>query len=307
MPHPQLWPAWIGAVLGCVFIIWARGSWRRGPVARTALTLFALAYALNLYAWLIEPRFLVVSRVEIVSEQWRGAPLTIAALGDTHVGGPHVDPARIARVVRRINALNPDLVVVLGDYVGGTAPMAARAERDRQEIVDGIAAFADLTAPLGVVGVLGNHDCWYGCQAITRALEDAGVTVLWNSNFIIARAGGDVAVAGLADLETGHPDFERTLTGIAGMDTIVISHSPDRFGRMPRGPAAMLAAHSHCGQVTVPFWGRPILPLRHRQYACHLVQENGNVLYVTAGLGTSILPVRFLNPPEIVLVTLRGR
>lgn len=98
----------------------------------------------------------------------------------------------------------------------------------------------------------------------------------------------------------------RALDGVEAMDTIVISHSPDPFADMPHGAALMLAAHSHCGQVTIPFVGRPIVPLHNKRYACHLVEENGNVLYVTGGIGTSIVPVRFLNPPEIVLVTLRS-
>jgi predicted MPP superfamily phosphohydrolase len=75
---------------------------------------------------------------------------------------------------------------------------------------------------------------------------------------------------------------------------------------MPDGPALMLAGHGHCGQVTIPLIGRPILPLRNKRYGCHLIEENGERMYVTAGIGTSILPVRFLNPPEIVLITIRG-
>jgi predicted MPP superfamily phosphohydrolase len=315
LPHPQLWPAWIGAVAGFALIAW--GSWwlfrrwdgmaqRRRWLVLGALALFETAYWLNVYAWLVEPNMLVVRRVEIVSEHWHGAPITIAAIGDTHVGSPHVDSARMGRVVHRVNALRPDLVVLLGDYVGGTAPESERSGQEQQEVVSGISVFAALNAPLGVVGILGNHDCWYGCQTITRAMEDAGIAALWNRNVIVSRADGDFAVAGLADEDTGDPDFARALDGVEGVDTIVISHSPDRFGRMPSGPALMLAAHSHCGQVTIPFLGRPIVPLRHKRYACHRVDENGNILYVTAGIGTSIVPVRFLNPPEIVLITLRS-
>jgi predicted MPP superfamily phosphohydrolase len=57
--------------------------------------------------------------------------------------------------------------------------------------------------------------------------------------------------------------------------------------------------------VTIPLIGRPILPLRHKRYACGLIQESGSQMYVTGGIGTSILPVRFLNPPEIVVVRIR--
>jgi predicted MPP superfamily phosphohydrolase len=67
----------------------------------------------------------------------------------------------------------------------------------------------------------------------------------------------------------------------------------------------MLAGHGHCGQVTIPLIGRPITPLRNPRYACHLIEESGKRMYVTAGIGTSIVPARFLNPPEIVLITIR--
>jgi len=159
-----------------------------------------------------------------------------------------------------------------------------------------------------VVGVIGNHDVWYRRETITRALEDAGVAALWNRHVVIEqRGGGQFVVAGLADDMTGEPDFTDAYDGAAaGLDSIVISHSPDPFAEMPLGPALMLAGHGHCGQVTIPFFGRPILPLRNRAYGCGLIEESGKRMYVTAGIGTSILPVRFLNPPEIVVVTLRG-
>jgi predicted MPP superfamily phosphohydrolase len=316
LPHWHLWPALIGTALGLALVIWlalrlvkrwggmsVRARW----IAAIAIGLFETAYWLNVYAWLIEPNLLVVRHVEIVTHNWRGAPLTIAAIGDTHVGGPHVSAERVERIVGRINRLEPDLVVLLGDYVGGHAPEAERSAREQNEILDGIAAFAALDARLGVVGVIGNHDVWYRREAITRALEDAGVAALWNRNVIISRDGSDIVIAGLADDMTGDPDFAAALDGApANIDTLVISHSPDPFAEMPPGPAIMLAAHGHCGQVTIPFVGRPILPLRNRNYGCGLIEERGELMYVTAGIGTSILPVRFLNPPEIVLITIRG-
>ncbi|MGD9814459.1 MAG: metallophosphoesterase [Hyphomonadaceae bacterium] len=315
MPHPDLWPAIIGAALGFAAIVWSAiwlaQRWRTLPPRWrwglfTAACLFEVVYWVNVYAWLIEPRMLVVRRVEIVSQDWQGAPLTIAALSDTHVGGPHVSTARVGRIVERVNALHPDLVVLLGDYAGGHAPEAERSPQEQQEILGGAAAFAALDAPLGAVAVLGNHDSWFNRASITRALEDAGVAALWNRNVVINRDGGAVVVAGIADAWTGVVDFGAALDGAAGRDTILLSHSPDPFADMPDGPALMLAAHSHCGQVTIPLLGRPVVPIQNRRYACHLVRENGRVMYVTGGIGTSILPVRFLNPPEIVLITIRG-
>lgn len=314
MPHPQLWPALIGTPLGFVLIAWASFSlvrrWdslapRTRWLAFAAIALFETAYWLNVYAWLIEPNMLVVRRVEIASADWRGAPITIAAIGDTHVASPHVNSARMGRIVRRINRLHPDLVVLLGDYAGSHESETQRSGKEQSEVLGGIATFAALNAPLGVVGVLGNHDSWYGRETIRRAMEEAGVAALWNRYVLVARPGGDLVIAGLADNDTGDPDLALALDGApSGADTIILSHSPDPFAQMPRGPALMLAGHGHCGQVSVPLVGRPITPLANPRHACHLTRENGRTLYVTAGIGTSILPVRFLNPPEIVLITL---
>ncbi|MBC7770106.1 MAG: hypothetical protein H7124_15085, partial [Phycisphaerales bacterium] len=125
LPHPHLWPAIIGAILGFALIAWASVwlarrwatlSQRRRWIIFGALAIFEAIYWTSIYAVFVEPNRLVVRHVEIVSGDWNGAPLTIAAIGDTHVGGPHVDAARMGRIVRRINALRPDLVVLLGDY-----------------------------------------------------------------------------------------------------------------------------------------------------------------------------------------------
>jgi hypothetical protein len=287
-------------------------AWRSLPPSRWALSaavlLGALLVAVGAYATLIEPRSLVVREITVESADWHGAPLRIAAISDTHVGGVHVDAARIDGVVREINGLRPDLVVLLGDYGAGHTPEASRAPAERQAILAGISMFGALDAPYGVVGVIGNHDTWFGRRSITRALQNAGVRVLWNRHVVIHRAnGGVVVVAGIADAMTGHPDFTAALDGApAGADTVILSHSPDPLPDMPQGPALMLAGHTHCGQVTIPLLGRPVLPTEHRQYACHLVHENGKVMFVTGGIGTSRLPVRFLNPPEVVLLTLRA-
>jgi predicted MPP superfamily phosphohydrolase len=314
--HLQLWPVIAGAALGLALL--AQASLRylrrwpgRSPAQRRrrglALAIGAIGYGLNVYAWLIEPRMLVVRRVEVASERWGGAPLAVAVIGDTHVGSPHVNARRVADIVARANALHPDLVVLLGDYAANDEPEVQRAASERSEIHAGIAAFARLQAPLGVVAVLGNHDSWYGLAPIGRALEAAGVTVLWNQHVIKDRPGGRFVIAGLADDLTGSPDFRRALADAPPIDTIVLSHSPDPFPELPAAPALMLAGHTHCGQVSLPFLGRPVTFTRSAQrYACGRTDEGGGVLYTTAGIGTSILPVRFGNPPEIVLVTLRA-
>jgi predicted MPP superfamily phosphohydrolase len=302
-----LWVALLGVGTRQLARTWSglpRSRWR----AVAALALGVILALVGVYAALIEPRSLIVNELTVVSADWHGAPLRVAAIGDTHVGGPHVDSARVARIVHQINALHPDLVVLLGDYGAGHVPEDQCDPSRRQEILAGLATFGALDARYGVVAVLGNHDSWYGRKSITKAMVDAGVTVLWNGNTVVHRGGGnDVMVAGLADAMTGHPDFSAALGGApVAADTIVLSHSPEPFADMPRGPALMLAGHTHCGQVTIPLAGRLVLPIKHKEYGCHLVRENGKALFVTSGIGTTYLPVRFLNPPEIVLVTLRS-
>ena len=315
--HPALWPAVVGALVGLPLValgaLWLARRWMR--LSRpprwaliVALALFETAYWLNVYAWLVEPNLLVVRRVEIVSGRWHGAPLTIAALGDTHVTSPHVSVERMSRVVTRINALRPDLVVLLGDYAGSHEPAAVRSARENADVLNGVATFAALDARYGAAAVIGNHDSWYDRPAIARELEAAGVATLWNRHVVIARPSGRLVIAGLADLDTGDPDYARAVDGAPeGADTIVLTHSPDVFESIPDGPAIILAAHTHCGQVYMPFLGRPIIPSAYGQrFACGLVREGRRVMFVTGGLGTSILPLRFMTPPEIALITLRA-
>lgn len=272
MPHPHLWPAIFGAIAGLALVVFASiwlarrwGAQKHRWWIVAAIAVFEAAYWLNIYAWFVEPNTLVVRHVEIVSENWVGAPLTIAAIGDTHVGGPHVDAARMGRIVERINALRPELVVLLGDYAGGHAPEAERTPAEQQEIIGGIGTFAALNARYGVVAVIGNHDVWYDRAGITSALQNAGIGVLWNRNMVIRTASAPLVIAGLEDDMTANADMAQALDGApADANTIIISHSPDPFPDMPANAALMLAGHGHCGQVTIPFFGRPILPLRNR-------------------------------------------
>ena len=133
-PDPILLIVWCGAILGPVLagLLWRRlsPSRRRSVPILAGLTLFALAYVLAVWGFLIEPETLVVRRVSVESATWRGPPLRIGVLSDTHVGA-HVSPERVASVVARLSHEGPDLIVFLGDYVGGHGPAAARSARAR--------------------------------------------------------------------------------------------------------------------------------------------------------------------------------
>lgn len=293
--------------LGVAAVLFLRCKRRMGGVARTFLALITLGWVLGVWGFMIEPETLVVRHVAVESDAWSGPPLRIGVISDTHVGSPHVGAKRVRDIVARMNALKPDIVVLLGDYAGSHEPAAARTSAERAEILAGVEALGGLRAPLGVHGVLGNHDWWYGGVAIEDAMRRAGITALANDAMHVETVGGGFYVAGLESLSSlrSPPSLEAALR-YAPTDAPVIAlmHEPDSFAQVPTGVALSLAGHSHCGQVRLPFVGAIVLPSPgSARWPCGLY-DDGRKLYVTGGVGTSILPVRFGAPPEIALVTL---
>jgi predicted MPP superfamily phosphohydrolase len=275
------------------------------------LIVFLGAYLAGVWAFLIEPQLLVVRHVTVESAAWRGAPLRIGVISDTHVGAPHVTPERVRRTAARLTRERPDVVVLLGDYAGGHEPWERRVAPDRSVILRGIAALGEAQAPYGRVAVLGNHDWWFDAPAVKVALRGIGATVLENDAVRIARPGGAFWIAGLADLESrrGAPSPGLALRHVpADEPVILLAHEPDAFAAAPPRVALTLAGHTHCGQVNLPVLGRLVHASRaSARWSCGLYDEGGRKLFVTGGLGVSILPVRFRARPEIIVVTLRRR
>ena len=305
--------AWIGAVVGpiiCALLIRRLLRGRRTIFAWSLGAVAAIGWILGVWAFLIEPATLTVRYVTVESATWRGPPLRVGIISDTHVAAPHTDVARIERLVGRMNAERPDMVVLLGDYAGGHEPAAVRALPERSEILRGIEAFRALEAPLGIHGVLGNHDSWFDDVAVSAALTRANVRVLENRAQRIARPGGAFWVAGLADMHSPRqlPTVSGTLSDVSDdAPVIVLTHWPDPFVDVPDRVALTLAGHTHCGQVNLPLLGRLVHASEmSERWACGLYDEGGRKLFVTGGVGVSILPVRFRAPPEIVILTLRA-
>ncbi len=262
-----------------------------------------LALALPVWA-LVEPARLVVVERELRLPGWPTGltGLRVAVLADLHTGSPWTGLDKIARVVRRTNEQRPDLIVLLGDYVvhgviGGSFV----------EPADTAKALRHLAAPLGVLAVLGNHDWWHDGAQVRAAFEAEGIRVLENETARVARRGIPLFIAGLADLWTRTPDIQKVLRDVpAASPVIVLTHSPDVFPAIPPRVALTLAGHTHGGQVALPLLGRLVVPSAYRQrYAYGHIFEDGRQMFVSSGIGTSILPVRFRVPPEIVILTLR--
>lgn len=265
----------------------------------------ALLFGLALYAVVIEPSRLVVSRSELELPNWPTAlsGTKVALLADLHIGSPCWDLGRLRELVARVNAEQPELVLLAGDYlindvVGG-----------RFVAIEPIAVeLGKLRAPLGVVAVLGNHDWWNGGQRTRAALEANGIKVLDDEVLRIDRHGASFFLLGMADIvvRTRGPRAALDLAP-PGVPLLALVHEPDVFPRLDQRVSLTLAGHTHGGQVKLPFLGRLVVPSGFGQrYAAGHIVENGRHLFVTTGLGTSILPVRFAVPPEVALLTLRS-
>ncbi len=302
--------AWAGAVLGPLLVLLTARRWaaRRPRLALAFAAIGALGWGLWCWSFLVEPETLVVRRVAVESPDWRGPPLRIGVISDLHIGSPHVDSARVQAVVERMNAEHPDIVVLLGDYVGTVFSLSGRDAPRSVEVLVGISRLKGLKAPHGLAAVLGNHDGAHGGPLVAAALRRAGATVLSNDAVRIDRPGGGYWVAGLADLVNGTepPLPTRSFRRVApGEPAILLAHEPDLFAETPGGVALMLAGHTHCGQINLPIIGQVVAASHGAwRWPCGLYREAGKQLYVTGGIGTSVVPARLGAPPEIVILTL---
>jgi predicted MPP superfamily phosphohydrolase len=271
-----------------------------------------------------EPVFrLRVARYDIAPRQWpAGFPLRIAVIADLHACDPWMSLERIEAIVERANALEPDITVMLGDYVAGHRHVTRTIPASEWAPVLG-----RLKAPLGVHAILGNHDWWddrtaqregQGPTVARRALEAAGIPVYENDARRLRKDGRSFWLAGLGDQlaylparrfrpvrRIGVDDLAATLGKITDdAPVVLLAHEPDIAVRVPARVALQLSGHTHGGQVRLFGWS-PVVPTRYEKFAYGHSRENCDVI-VSGGLGCSIMPFRLGVPPEITLVTLGG-
>jgi predicted MPP superfamily phosphohydrolase len=265
-----------------------------------------------------------VTQYELSPRQWpAGFPLKIAVIADLHACDPWMSLDRIETIVERTNALDADIIVMLGDYVAGHRHVTRFIPASEWASV-----LALLKAPLGVHAILGNHDYWedktvqrqgQGLTVARRALEAAGIPVYENDARRLTKAGHPFWLAGLGDQlaflparrfrpvkRIGADDLAATLAKVTDdAPLILLAHEPDIAFRVPSRVALQLSGHTHGGQVRMLGWS-PAVPIRkgvrlaygHFRMKCDVI--------VSGGLGCSIMPFRLGVPPEIVLVTLGG-
>lgn len=233
--------------------------------------------------------------------------LRIAQISDIHYD-EFTEPYFVREVVRRINAANPDVVLLTGDFVtDGPLPrsVGVRACHPCAEILNGIQCphrFASL----------GNHDFLVGWEIVVDALKINGIPTLVNSYLPFERHGSRLWFAGLRSSLEDVPDLNAAIPRRASPNEpiVLLAHEPDyalQVVKQAPQVALMLSGHTHGGQIHLPFVGTPqhLLPRGGRRFVHGHFNIGPLQLYVNRGIGTVKIPARFLCPPELTLITLQ--
>jgi predicted MPP superfamily phosphohydrolase len=300
----------------------------RRALLKAMAALGLTGFGFGAYAVGVEPRRHRLTRYRPQLPNWpQNLELKIAVIADIHACEPWMGLDQVERIVADTNALAPDLVLLLGDYMAHhrfvTRPIPAP---------EWAKALAGLKASLGVHAILGNHDWWDDAEAqrlgrgpvrAQRALEAVGIPVYENDVRQLSKDGQAFWLAGLGDqwaFQRGARGRKRSRNWIRGTDdlpatmaqinddapVILMIHEPDAFPSVPARVALTLAGHTHGGQVAIAGFA-PLVPSRYgRRYAYGHIVEEWRHLIVSGGLGCSVAPVRFGVPPEIVVVELGG-
>ncbi|MEO7673835.1 MAG: metallophosphoesterase [Pyrinomonadaceae bacterium] len=296
---------------------------RRQILTATFAAAFVAALCLA-YSYFIEPRRLVINQYELKIKDWNPAfdGIRVALISDVHAGSNGIDDAKLREIVSRTNEQDVDAIFLLGDYVSQVPAggMPTKRKGLRTEPADIANGLSGLRAKYGVFVVLGNHDQWSEPVALSAEFERVGYKVLDGKLAEIKLNNSqNLRILGLKDhsnigvWKLYSDEAKNILAASEGTgDVIVLQHSPDIVPiitgdlQISNDLKIMFAGHTHGGQFWLPVIGAPIVPSSYGQkFARGHVKDSGIDVFVTSGIGTSILPFRFMVPPEIAVVTIR--
>jgi uncharacterized protein len=220
----------------------------------------------------------------------------IVQLSDLH-HSPFTSREQIERAIETANSLQPDIVALTGDYVS----------KEREYAAPCAELLGALSPKHGVYAVLGNHDHWTDAALITDLFRAEGITMLVNQGMRFEKNGAAFWLAGVDDTMVGLEDLPLALAGSSEHEfKLLLAHNPIILRKAARaGVDLVLSGHTHGGQVSLRSErnasGRP-----RRRLLKGLARQGETQIYVTRGLGTVVLPVRFGCPPEVSLLELRS-
>jgi predicted MPP superfamily phosphohydrolase len=228
----------------------------------------------------------------------------IVQISDIHLE-EYTETSFLERMVAQVNQLNPDLVLITGDFVSrgpGPVSVAWNAAGAGAEIL------STLKAPQRF-GILGNHDVRVGAEHVVRPLEAHGTPILVDSYTPLERGKDVVWLCGADDAGTRRPDLNFAIPATPNAPVLFMCHEPDYVDKVilhPRFPLIdlMLSGHTHGGQIRLPYIGPLILPPMGQKYIEGLFQFDHMQLYVNRGIGTVGLPFRLNCPAELTQFTL---
>ena len=208
---------------------------------------------------------------------------------------------RAREIVNKINAAEPDIIILAGDFIADRDYKPEIADTAEEEIA---IILGELKAKYGVYATLGNHDWWFNGYAFTSALQKHNIIVLENN--AIKVNGLNLWLSGIGDSLTGHAQANLAVKNIPlNAPSLIAMHDPGALkllsSNWQNNNALFLAGHTHGGQVYLPYYGAPVVPgMAPRDWAYGWVKYNNHNMYVTSGLGVGILPVRLNMRPEWV-------
>jgi uncharacterized protein len=262
------------------------------------LLLYLIVLIIFIYSliepYLIEEKTIVVTDPDLPQEF---NDTRIAFLSDIH-HGLFLNRKRLHRLVRRINQLKPDLILLGGDYIHVSPKYIKPCFEE----------LSHLKAPLGIFGVLGNHDHMEDPRLSRQAMSDAGIVGLDNKSRWIFKSNSKILISGVGDFKYDTQDIH-SATGDARFSDFIIllTHNPDYAEIMKTSKINLvLAGHTHGGQVTLFGLWAPYIPSHYGQkYRTGLVQLDNTKVVISNGIGTSMLPIRFCARPQILTVVLK--
>ncbi len=241
---------------------------------------------------------------------WDG--FRIVQLSDFHYDD-YFSVVPLRKAIAIVNRLQPDLVVLTGDFVTSPLrdPRRRNTRRGGRAAAKAIEPCAELLARLrarsGVLAILGNHDVSADAPHVTAVLESHAIPVLINRSVSLERGGDRLWLSGVDDILEGKPDLDAALRGIPPAEPVVLlAHEPDWADYVVKRPVDLqISGHSHGGQIRLPLIGAPYLPVLGRKYPWGLRRIGPLTLYTNCGIGTIRIPMRLNCPPEVTLLTLR--